>query len=205
MLPPSYQLPAAIVLVGGGLLACFLGYRLFRIVLAIYGFILGALFGSSLAAATNTAMLVAAALVGGILGALVLLFAYFVGVALIGAGLGALVVNLVWTQVGGDPSPLVVILVAVLGAIGALAFQRYVIIIGTSFGGAWTAIIGALALLGHRGARAAARAGDVWVVSPFAPDANAPWTLGAWLVLAVIGTIVQLGFTGKEKKARRAK
>ncbi|MBI1875928.1 MAG: DUF4203 domain-containing protein [Acidobacteria bacterium] len=203
MLPPSYQLPAAIVLVLGGLLACFLGYRLFRIVLAIYGFILGALFGSSLAAATNTAMLVAAAVVGGIVGAIVLLFAYFVGVALIGAGLGALVVNLVWTQVGGDPSPLVVILVAVLGAISALAFQRYVIIIGTSFGGAWTTIVGALAAMGDRSARAAARAGDVWVVSPFAPDASPQWILGVWLALGAIGTIAQLGFTGKEKKKKR--
>lgn len=203
MLPPSYQLPAAIVLVVGGLLACFLGYRLFRVVLAIYGFILGALLGSSLAAATSAAMLVVAALVGGILGSLVLLFAYFVGVALIGAGLGALVVNLVWTQVGGDPNPLVVILVAVLGAMGALAFQRYVIIIGTSFGGAWTAIVGALAVLGNRGARAAARAGDVWVVSPLAPDASPPWILGVWLVLGAIGTIVQLGFTGKDTKKRR--
>ena len=43
MLPASYQLPAAIVLLVGGIVACFFGYRLFRIVLAIFGFILGAL------------------------------------------------------------------------------------------------------------------------------------------------------------------
>ena len=42
MLPQSYGLPAAIGLVLGGAVACFAGYRLFRIVLAIYGFILGA-------------------------------------------------------------------------------------------------------------------------------------------------------------------
>ena len=41
MLPASYQLPAAIVLLVGGIVACFFGYRLFRIVLAIFGFILG--------------------------------------------------------------------------------------------------------------------------------------------------------------------
>lgn len=205
MLPPAYQLPAAVILLAGGLLACFLGYRLFRVVLAIYGFILGALFGSSLAAATNTAMLVALALIGGVVGAVVLLFAYFVGVALIGAGIGALVVNLVSTQTGGDPNPLIVIGVAVLGAIGALAFQRYVIIIGTSFGGAWTAIIGSLALMGDRAARAAARIGDVWVVSPLAPDGSPPWMLAAWLVLGAIGTIVQLGFTGKERKGKKTK
>ena len=39
MLPPSYEFPAAILLVIGGAVACFAGYRLFRFVLAIYGFL----------------------------------------------------------------------------------------------------------------------------------------------------------------------
>ena len=43
MLPATYQMPAAIVLLLGGVVACFFGYRLFRIVLAIFGFIIGAL------------------------------------------------------------------------------------------------------------------------------------------------------------------
>ena len=42
MLPATYQLPAAIVLLVGGIVACFFGYRLFRIVLAIFGFIITA-------------------------------------------------------------------------------------------------------------------------------------------------------------------
>ena len=40
MLPHSYELPAAILLVLGGALSCFAGYRLFRIVLGIYGFVI---------------------------------------------------------------------------------------------------------------------------------------------------------------------
>jgi hypothetical protein len=47
MLPAAYQLPAALVLIAGGIVACFFGYRLFRIVLAFTGFILGALATSS--------------------------------------------------------------------------------------------------------------------------------------------------------------
>ena len=35
MLPAAYQVPAAAVLIAGGLLACFLGYRLFKVVLAV--------------------------------------------------------------------------------------------------------------------------------------------------------------------------
>ncbi len=47
MLPASFQVPAAVVLILGGLLSCFAGYRVFRVVLGIYGFILGALLASS--------------------------------------------------------------------------------------------------------------------------------------------------------------
>ena len=54
MLPASLQMPAAIVLVAGGLLSCFAGYRVFRVVLGIYGFILGALLASSLMGTEQT-------------------------------------------------------------------------------------------------------------------------------------------------------
>ena len=40
MLPAAYQIPAAVVLLAGGLLACFFGYRLFKVVLAVFGFII---------------------------------------------------------------------------------------------------------------------------------------------------------------------
>ena len=54
MLPQSYELPAAILLVLGGAVASFAGYRLFRFVLAIYGFILGAMLASSMMGSSNT-------------------------------------------------------------------------------------------------------------------------------------------------------
>ena len=37
MLPASYQMPAAVVLLIGGIVACFFGYRLFRVVLSLTG------------------------------------------------------------------------------------------------------------------------------------------------------------------------
>ena len=121
MLPHSYELPAAILLVLGGALSCFAGYRLFKIVLAI------------------------------------------------------------------------------LGAIGAMLLQRYVIIVATAFGGAWTMIVGALALMG--GGRATARgapSGDVWILYPTTAPGQR-WAPIAWIVLGLVGTAVQLGATGKKK------
>src|SRR3972149_7949662 len=101
MLPASFQLPAAIILVLGGLLSCFAGYRVFRVVLGIYGFILGALIASSAMGTDHTMWMLLAALGGGIVGALLLLAAHFVGVALICAGIGALAADVGWGAVGG--------------------------------------------------------------------------------------------------------
>lgn len=199
MLPAAYQVPAAAVLIVGGFLACFLGYRLFKVVLAIFGFIIGALAASSVFGATDTTPMVIAALIGGVAGATLLLAAYFVGVALVGAGIGALVVNLVWTQVEGDPHPAVVILFSVAGAVLATWLQRYVIILGTAFGGAWTLLVGGLALMGDSGPLKAAAQGDVWVAYPLNPAPGFGWLPWAWFALGAFGTLVQMRWTGGDK------
>ncbi len=199
MLPASYQLPIAIALVVGGTVACLAGYRLFRINLAIYGFIFGAWMASSLMASSNAAGMLVAALVGGLIGSLVLFFAYFVAIALIGAGLGALVAHVGWHQLSAaDPPVAITILFVVLGTIAALLLQRYVIIVGTAFTGAWTIMIGALALV-DRGAPRAASARDAWILYPFTPASGPPWVPIAWVVLGLIGTAVQLSITGRKR------
>ena len=203
MLPVSFQLPAAIVLLAGGSLTCIFGYRLFRVVLAIWGFALGAIIATSALGSDSTWIVILAAIVGGLVGAAVLMVGYFVVVALVGAGLAALVVHLIWSQLSSDPHPLVVIGCAVAGALGALVLQRYVIIGGTAFGGAWTAIVGGLALTGDTAAAAAAQDGDAWVLYPLQPAPGQRWVLLAWVVLGLIGLVVQLAVTGKSKKKRK--
>ena len=199
MLPASYQLPAAAVLLVGGVVACFFGYRLFRIVLALFGFILGALAASSIMAASNTTAMLIAAAIGGLIGAGILFTAYFVGVSLVGAGLGAVVANMAFSASNQQPHFLPVVLCAIAGAAAAMYLQRYFIIVGTGFGGAWTIIVGAMALLGDKKAMAAAATGDVWVVYPLDPAPGQTWVFWAWAALGLIGTAVQLGWTGGEK------
>jgi hypothetical protein len=199
MLPASYQLPAAIVLLLGGTVACFFGYRMFRLVLAIFGFIFGAFAASSLFAPSDTTGMLVAAAVGGLAGAGILYAAYFVGVALFGAGIGALVANLTFSAMGREPHFLMIVFCAVAGAVLSMYLQRYVIILGTAFGGAWTMIVGAMALVGDRAALAAAASGDVWVAYPLDPAPGRRWVPIAWIALSLIGTGVQLGWTGGEK------
>jgi len=199
MLPASYQLPAAIVLVLGGIVACFFGYRLFRIVLAIAGFILGGFLASSIFGMSDTGPMLIAFLVGGLIGSAILFLAYYAGVALIGAGLGAFAANLAFAA--GDTAPhfLVVVFMSIAGAAAAMYLQRYFIIVGTGFGGAWTMIVGVMAMIGDEAALAAAAAGDVWVAYPLDPAPGQQWVPYAWLALSAIGTGVQLGITGGEK------
>ena len=187
----AFPVPAAFILLATGLLACFQGYRLFRWLLAIYGFagsaFLAAQFVGDLAQWASIGVMVA----GGLLGAMLLLVVYLAGVAVLGAGLGALAVSLFWTPEVGDPEWWVIIGACLVGAVAAVTLQRYVIIASTSFGGAWTALVGALALGGHAEALAAA-SGDLWQLYPMAPaDGQVPFALG-WFGLGLAAALVQL-------------
>jgi len=124
MLPTPYQLPFAVLTIIGGLVSCFWGYRWFRTVLAIAGFLIGALAASSLFAASETTWMLGAALVGGLIGAGILFAAYFVGVALFGAGLGVLIANLALSVTGREPHVMVVVFAAVAGAVASMYLQR---------------------------------------------------------------------------------
>jgi uncharacterized protein DUF4203 len=209
MIPASYQMPAAALLLLGGIVSCFFGYRLFRTVLAIFGFILGGMLASSIFSVSNTTMMFLAWFVGGLVGASILVFAYFLGVALAGASIGAAVANLLFTVGNREPRVLVVILCSVAGAIASMYLQRYFIIVFTAFGGAWTMIVGAMGIVGDPAALRAAATGDVWVAYPLNPAPGQQWVVVVWIVLSVIGAFVQQGITGGEKgrvvKRRRKK
>ena len=191
-------MPAAVTLVLSGAVACFFGYRLFRVVLALFGFLLGAFAVSSAFGPGSSLAMVAAALGGGLAGAALLVAAYMVGVALIGAALGATVAHLVFAGLARDPTVQAVVVVAlcsIVGAVGATYLQRYFVIVGTAFGGAWTMIVGAMAFADDSKALAAA-ARDVWVLYPLDPAPGRAWVPVVWIALGVIGMAVQMGWTG---------
>ena len=157
LIPTSFQLPALALLILGGVIAWAAGYRLFRFVLTLFGFYIGALAATAVLGPSDRTLLIFAALGGGAVGALIMFFGYFVGVALVGAGIGALSVHMIWSRLGSDPHAFVVILAAVAGAAAAMALQRYVIIIATAFAGGWTMLWGAMRRDGlERQSRAAA-------------------------------------------------
>lgn len=196
MLPGSFHLPTAVILLVGGLCSCFAGYRIFRFVLAFFGFVFGVLFVSAAMGSDQTLWMIVASLIGGIIGALILFAAYFVGVALIGAGIGAGLAMLLWAAVGREPGIWPVIILAVIGAVGALAVQRHVIIVATAFAGAQTSVIGAAELIGRKSFDAR----QMFHVYPLDPMPGTRWDLVAFIVLGVLGLVVQLKSKGARKK-----
>ena len=207
MIPAAYATPAAIVIAVGGFLACFAGYRLFRFVLGLYGFMLGVMVATAMFGSANTWTLIVAALAGGVLGALLMVFAYFTGVGLVGAGLAALILNLGWRVVGGDPPTWLLVVVCVLGALAALSIQRLVVIFGTGIAGAWTLVLGGMALMGSSTALTATLDGDIWALYPLDPARSHWWPTLAWVVLSIAGIAVQLATsskTGKRKVTKKA-
>jgi hypothetical protein len=203
LIPTSYQIPALALLVLGGIIAWAAGYRLFRFVLTVFGFAIGAAAASLVVGPADRTLSVFAALGGGAVGALIMFFGYFVGVALIGAITGAVGVHMIWSRLDSDPHAFVVILASVAGAAAAMVLQRYVIIIATAFSGGWTMVWGALHVMDSNGA--IARRPEIWMVYPFDLSAGRRWILAAWVAIGLLGVFIQLRFTALSKSPARAK
>lgn len=191
MLPATLHVPAALLFLVGGVLSCFLGQRTFRIVLGLYGFVMGVLVAGSIVGPADTTRDLLILVAGGVGGALALVLAYFIGVALVGAAGAALAVHGASAQLGMEPAAVVVIGATILGALAALWLQRYVIVIGTAFGGAWLLVMGALGLWHREAVTGFGSAASGWQAYPLRPAPGEGWVLIVWLLLALAGLVAQ--------------
>jgi hypothetical protein len=197
LIPLPFQVPVIALLILGGAIAWVAGYRLFRFVLTLFGFYIGALAATAVLGPSDRTLLIFAALGGGVVGALVMFFGYFVGVALVGAGIGALSVHMIWSRLGSDPHALIVVLAAVAGAAAAMALQRYVIIIATAFAGGWTLLWGAMRVMNY--STEFGRRPEVWMVYPLDLSPARLWIVATWAAIGLLGVFVQLRFTARTR------
>ena len=183
----SIQLPVAIILLGGGLVATFSGYRLFRSLLVLYGFVAGVVIASVMVDGLETWMAIGAPFVGGVLGAGLVRIVWVAGVALIGASLAVFALHLF---IEGDPNVWLVVATSIGGAVISVKTRRQVLILGTAFGGSWTALVGGMALFQQQAALAVT-AGDLSQLFPVAPLAGQMTFAVAWFVGGTVGLMVQ--------------
>lgn len=189
-----------------GLANCFFGFRIFRVILAIWGFLVGAALGGALGASANhggSAGFVVGFILGGLLLAALAYGLYLVGVFLMGATIGAAAAAAISSSLGHQTEPVIVLGVAVLVGIAAVILQKPLIIMMTAFGGAWGALIGLLALLGRPEAARAMeqirRAGQYGIhrwgeMNP--PQFSLTFVV-CWLMLGIVGVMVQYGVTSR--------
>ena len=181
------HVPVAIILLGGGLLSCFLGYRLLRVLLTGYGFVAGILLATLFVGQVDSWQVSLFVVASGLIGATLALSLYLAVVGLFGAGVSAYVVNLI---VNGDPNVWFLFAICILGALLSLLFRRFVLIFGTSFVGAWTAVVGGSALAGDSGSVAVLMR-DPSQVFPAVPLSEHVGFAIAWTVLGILGFVLQ--------------
>ena len=191
----------ALASIGLGVVYCFFGYRIFKIVLGILGFVLGASAGAAIALnlfGREQVLVILAGLVGGVIGAVLMVVLYFIGIFLLGAWLGSLLGVLL---TGGSESliaTVIILVLAVIGGIVAVVLQQLMIIISTSLSGAWGIVSGISHFIW----------GGLGPIRPFQyhPNLRALRPMGmrgyimllCWILLGIAGIVVQYRIT-KEK------
>lgn len=190
-----------VLLIGFGLVNCLFGYRLFKLMLALWGFLLGVIVGATIAnnlAEGQTLWLVVGAVVGGLLGAVLLRSLYMFGVFVVGGIAGALLAN-AGGGVLGMETPLVVIIVfAIVGGIAAAILQRVAIILATAILGAWAIVRGISLLL----------TGSDPLPAGVASMTASPQEIGLPLlvilillaILGIVGIVIQFRTTDEDEK-----
>jgi hypothetical protein len=184
-----------ILLVGAAF--CFVGYRFFRILIAIWGFFAGfelgasgmsALFGQGFLGTTTGWVL---GFVIGVVIALLAYFFYYIAVVLLGASVGYSIGTGLMAAIGLNPSGfisvIVGIVVAVVLALIILLFNlpKLLIMLFTAIGGAAAILTGVLILFGQIHV-----AGLQYGIAVADLKASWFWSI-AWLALAILGFVTQ--------------
>jgi hypothetical protein len=192
----------ALASIGLGALYCFFGYRIFRIILGILGFLLGASMAAAVAFeifGREQAVVILAGLVGGIIGAVLMVVLYFIGIFLLGAWLGSLLGVLLTGGGGSTIETILILVLAVIGGIVAVMLQKLMIILSTALSGAWAIVSGVFHLVG--GAPGPVQAFQ------YQPNLRALRPMGAWgyvmllcwILLGIAGMVVQYRITQEEE------
>lgn len=135
-----------------GMAACFWGYRIFKAVIGIAGFILGAWLAVGIAVHYMGGMgivPVIAGVAGGLIGMSLFVTMYYLGIFVLGACAGWLFGVIITGIAGSGLNIVLFAILAVVGGLMALLFQRLIIILSTAAVGAWYMTAGGFFLLGN--------------------------------------------------------
>jgi hypothetical protein len=191
----QHVLAGALVL--AGLLACFAGYKLFKVVLGVSGFVAGGAVAWVILseAGYDRLVVIAGSLLGALVGAVALVSLFYVGVFLFGASLGARLALTALVALGRPADGLIVGGAGVVSGLLTLIFRKALIIVSTALTGAWVGVAGAVNfILGLEVGRTLAEPGVLR-----SGGTRAYLILAGWLAVAVAGAITQFKALPKKK------
>ncbi len=183
-----------------GILSCFWGYRAFKVVLGIIGFAVGAYLGAGAGAFFTGGfgiIAVITGLIGGLIGAALVSVVYYLGIFVLGALGGWVIYTMVAGAVGYGPHLILLILLALIGGVLALFFQKFLIIVSTAFIGSWCIVSGGFSMLGS----------DFGLFDLFRAPVRLLRPVGglntivviSWVALGILGAIFQFSFSERHK------
>lgn len=191
-----------------GVVQCFLGYRIIRIVLGFYGFIWGLGAGVVLSLSLSIAgpAAIAVVVVCGAAGAVLMVMALYVGIFLLGAtlagGAAHLAAPALLGNAGISAGRAVVVIAGVAGGVVGLLFRRFIIIVLTSLGGAAQVVTGALLVMGDPVTRALGHGGEGRPPLTEILGGRHLVALACWAGLSLAGIVVQYSSAGGREAVR---
>jgi hypothetical protein len=170
-----------------GAIECFFGYRIFKVILGIIGFLGGfamtGMIGYTMA--VNELFLYLMGIISGIIGAVMMIWLYFFGVFFIGAMLGGVIGATLFGAINLSPNGLLLFIISIIFGSIALIFQKYMIIIATAFIGSWHMVVGIACLFDGK----SCLTDPAWLLK-IGSNHNYLVTL-VWLILGFLGCFVQ--------------
>ena len=192
----------AVISILFGVVTCFWGYRAFKVVLGIIGFITGAWLAGGIAATFTGGIGVVAliaAVAGGLIAGSIFVTLFYVGIFVVGAAAGWLFGVMITSAAGNSMHIIPFVILALLGGILAVSFQRLVLTISTGVIGSWYIVAGTLLFFGSELANTIMFRVPGQIVS--GDEGQQVIVLSSWLFLAISGIVFQYGF-GRKKKVK---
>lgn len=181
-----------------GIVSCFSGYRFFRLMLAIWGVVIGATLGFNIITDNETVRLLAA-FAGAILGGVAFYYLYYVGAAIMGAYLLTIPFLLLLQLLNVENVPQwTLVIPLVIGGVLGLFYSKYLIILGTAMSGASLIINAGLILFSGVLPTFTPLPGRIIDLSYYTGNTLA---LILWLVLVLAGFSVQYA-TERDRELR---
>lgn len=183
-----------VVILGGvalGIASCFFGYRLLRIMFAVWGFVAGGVLGIYLGQSGGQSTQIILMLVLGFVGLVLSNFIRMLGVFAIGFAFGAVVSFAILFTFGFSTDAVWIVFGGVIGGLIAIFAQRPVLIVATAFSGAGLLVNVALELLPANVTQSLTRFGQQGTQAAQQDALIALGALGVWVVVGLVGMMNQ--------------